>query len=168
MAQNATNLNVTNNADGAQIGGGTVARILKWLGADITFTGSGSFLHTFPAADATMANAAMASSNVTASRAKNTTYTNGNAAKSILVVATFRCAITLAAGVSTVQAKADTATPPTTAVSGIVGIQAGLLNEDNTFQISFVVPAGATQNYRIDTVETNGSATLGTWMEYLL
>src|SRR3990167_8165517 len=40
----------TNNADGGQVSLGTVARILKWLGADITITGSGTATYTFPAA----------------------------------------------------------------------------------------------------------------------
>lgn len=37
-----TGFTFTSNADGGQIAAGTASRILKWLGADITFTGSGS------------------------------------------------------------------------------------------------------------------------------
>jgi len=106
-------------------------------------------------------------SNVTASRALNTTY-SGNANKALLILATVRCAITLALGVATMQAKQDTSTPPTTIASGIVGIQAGLLNEDNSFQLMFAVPKGTNQKYRIDSVGTNGTVTLGNWFELQL
>ena len=100
--------------------------------------------------------------NQTASRALNTTYTNTGIG-SMLVQATFRAIITLAAGSSTVQGKSDDSTPPTTIATGLVGIQAGLLNEDNTFQITFIVSPGKT--YRIDSAVANGTATLGTWFE---
>ena len=101
--------------------------------------------------------------NITASRALNTTYINPSPDRSLLVMATVRCAITVAAGNAYVQGKVDTSTPPTTVASGIVGIQAGLLNEDNTFQICFVVSQG--MNYRIDSAVTNGTVILGTWFE---
>lgn len=56
MAKNpTTGLDITNNADGAQISGGTVARILKWIGAGITLTGSGTNVYTFPASTDTLA-----------------------------------------------------------------------------------------------------------------
>jgi hypothetical protein len=79
-----------------------------------------------------------------------------------------RCAISVAAGTAYVQAKADTSAPPTTIASGRIGIEAGLVNEDNTFQVFFVVPAGATQNYRLDSTAVNGTVTLASWFEYLL
>src|SRR4030067_298173 len=101
--------------------------------------------------------------NITASRALNTTYTNPSPDRSLLVMATVRCAITVAAGNAYVQGKVDTSTPPTTVASGIVGIHAGVLNEDNTFQICFVVSQG--MNYRIDSAVTNGTVILGTWFE---
>lgn len=106
--------------------------------------------------------AARLQTNVTASRAKNTTYTN-NSGGTMTVRATFRCVITLAAGTATVQGKSDSATPPVTIASGIVGIQAGLLNEDNSALVSFSVANLA--KYRIDTAETNGTVTLGAWFE---
>lgn len=101
-----------------------------------------------------------AQTNVTASRALNTTYT---AAAHLMVTATVRCAITLAAGNAYVQGKSDGATPPVTIASGIVGIETGLLGEDNTFQISFVVTSG--QTYRLDSAATNGTVVLGAWFE---
>lgn len=130
--------------------------------------GDSSDVYTNPADSATIANAAVTTVDATASRALDTTYTNSNAARSILVMATIRCVATLGAGNAYVQAKADTSAPPTTVVSGLVGIQSGLLNEDNTYQICFVVPAGTNQNYRIDSSVTNGTTTLHKWFEYTL
>jgi hypothetical protein len=54
MAQNSSNQDYQNNADGAQIAGGTVKRILKWLGANITLTGSGSNTYSFPVSSDTL------------------------------------------------------------------------------------------------------------------
>jgi hypothetical protein len=48
--QNSVNTDIQNNVDGLQISGGIVKRILKWLGADITLTGSGTNTYTFPTA----------------------------------------------------------------------------------------------------------------------
>ena len=102
---------------------------------------------------------------LTASRALNTTYTNTNQ-YSVLVLITLRCAITVAAGSAYAQAKSDSASPPTTLASGVVGIESGLLNEDNTFQLSFLAEAG--KNYRVDSTVANGTVTLGKWMEVAL
>ena len=55
MAKNsAVNLDITNNADGFDISGGTTARKLTATGADITLTGSGSNVYTFPTASDTL------------------------------------------------------------------------------------------------------------------
>lgn len=51
---NSANQDYQNNADGAQLGGGVVKRVLKWLGADITLTGSGSNTYTMPASTDTL------------------------------------------------------------------------------------------------------------------
>lgn len=99
---------------------------------------------------------------VSASRALNTTYTNtGNRSK--LVMATVRCVVTVAAGNAYVGAKSDSNTPPLTAASGIVGIQSGLLNEDNTYQVIFVVAPG--MYYQLNDFATNGTVNLGSWFE---
>lgn len=56
MAKNsAVNLDITNNADGYDISGGTTARKLTITGADMTLTGSGSAVHTFPSTTSTLA-----------------------------------------------------------------------------------------------------------------
>ena len=101
----------------------------------------------------------------TSIRALNTTYTN-LATTSLLVMATVRCAIALAGGTSTAQSKMDYSSPPTTIATGLVGIQAGLMSEDNTFQLVFAVNPGA--QYRIDTATANGTAVLGKWFELTL
>src|SRR5665811_2101535 len=53
--QNSNNLKVTNNADGYDVAGGTTARKLTVTGADITLTGSGSVVITFPSTTGTLA-----------------------------------------------------------------------------------------------------------------
>jgi hypothetical protein len=100
--------------------------------------------------------------NATASRALDTTYTNLSLSV-LLVQATVRCAVSVAGGNAYVQAKMDTATPPTVIASGKVGIEAGLLSEDNSFQVSFLVNPGGT--YILTTAATNGTVTLGNWFE---
>ena len=103
---------------------------------------------------------------VTASRALNTTYTNSDSVRTLHVTATVRCAISVAAGQAFVQGKADTSTPPTTEASGIVGIQAGLLSEDNSHEVNFYVLPG--NKYRIDSTAVTGTVTLGKWFEMLI
>lgn len=52
---NAVNLKITNNSDGYDVAGGTTsARKLTVTGADITLTGSGTNVYTFPAASDTL------------------------------------------------------------------------------------------------------------------
>ena len=77
-----------------------------------------------------------------------------------------RCAVTLAGGNAYVQAKMDTATPPTVIASGLIGIEAGLLGEDNSFQVSFLANPGGT--YILVSSATNGTVTLGAWFEMTL
>lgn len=55
MAQNSSNIKITNLADGFDQAGGTTARKLTVIGADITLTGSGTAVHTFPATTSTLA-----------------------------------------------------------------------------------------------------------------
>lgn len=55
MATNSSvNLKITNNADGYDVAGGTTARKLTVTGADMTLTGSGTNVYTFPAATDTL------------------------------------------------------------------------------------------------------------------
>ncbi len=100
-------------------------------------------------------------SDVSSSRAIDTVYRNPNFA--LLVMATFKCVVTVAGGNAYAQAKSDSLATPTTLASGKVGIETGLLNENNTFQLVFVVNPGA--NYKVATATTNGSVTLEQWIE---
>lgn len=52
--RNSSNQTYTNNADGYTLGGGTTERDLTVTGADITITGSGANVHTFPSATCTL------------------------------------------------------------------------------------------------------------------
>ena len=55
MANNTgANLDIIITADGVEIRGGDTARLLKWLGSDITITGSGAETYLFPAAGDTL------------------------------------------------------------------------------------------------------------------
>ena len=119
----------------------------------------------FPTSSGTLALTHKNIVNATASRALATTYANGGTS-ALLCMVSVRCAITLAAGSAWVQAVADNAGPPTAIASGIIGIQNGLLSEDNSFLCMFVV--GTSLNYRVDTINSNGSTTLGSWFEVQL
>lgn len=101
--------------------------------------------------------------NQTALRNLDVTYTNTDLTRTLEVAVTVRCAITVAGGNAYVQGFSDDATPPVTAASGIVGIQAGLLNEDNSLQLVFKVYPG--KKYIITTSATNGTVTKGGWFE---
>ena len=127
---------------------------------DVTATGNSTYY--FSNSSGFLAFAHKGINNVTASRALATTYASGGTS-SLLCMVTVRCAITLVNGSAWVQAKADTSSPPTTVASGIVGIQNGLLNEDNSYICVFAV--GTSLNYRVDTTNANGTTTLGNWFE---
>lgn len=53
--KNSVNLEITKNADGFSIGGGTTKRTATVTGGDIIFTGSGSAVITFPSSSVTLA-----------------------------------------------------------------------------------------------------------------
>lgn len=53
--QNSVNLDITNNADGFDVSGGTTVRKLTVSGADVTITGSGTATMTFPSTSTTLA-----------------------------------------------------------------------------------------------------------------
>lgn len=101
--------------------------------------------------------------NQTASRNLDVTYTNTDSTRTLEVAATVRCAITLGGGNAYAQGFSDDATPPVTAASGIVGIQTGLLSENNSFQLVFKVAPG--KKYIITSSATNGTVTKGNWFE---
>jgi len=49
-------------------------------------------------------------------------------------------------------------TPPVTVASGIVGIQIGLIGEDNSFEVGFYVRPG--NKYRIGSTAVNDTVTI--------
>lgn len=99
-------------------------------------------------------------------RGKNTTYTNSNNNRSLVVYVIIRCQITSAGGKATAQMKADTSSPPTTPITGEFGIQSGILNEDNSIAMAIIIGPGL--NYRLDTIETNGTLSVVSWFETFL
>ena len=101
----------------------------------------------------------------TASRSLNTAFQN-TTGRPLMIQATARCNITLGAGTAFMQGKSDATATPAVIASGIVGIQAGLIGEDNTFQISFVVAPAAF--YQISSTAVNGGVVLGEWFEIIL
>lgn len=57
--KNSVNLEITKNADGFSIGGGTTKRTVTVTGGNVTMTGSGSAVITFPTSTATLATLAL-------------------------------------------------------------------------------------------------------------
>lgn len=142
-----------------------------YLGNGILLTGASdgtSYFSDRPfKLDETQSNYTRRWTNITASRALNTTYTNSDPTRTLQIKVGVRCQITLATGIAYAQSKSDTATPPVTISSPIVGIQAGLAGEDNNFEIvSDVEPS---KKYRVDsTTDANGTVTLDSWFEMYL
>lgn len=73
--QNSNNTKITNLADGFNQAGGTTARKLTVTGADITLTGSGTAVHTFPSTTSTLARIDAANTFVGASTATSWVFT---------------------------------------------------------------------------------------------
>lgn len=102
---------------------------------------------------------------LTASRLLNTTYTNFDQTRSLMVIVSCICANGAVAG-QTVRftVKADTAVPPVTPVSPEVGLFAGLASESNIFATVGIVAPGF--NYRVDSTTSGASVvTLDKWFE---
>lgn len=55
VKNNAINLEVSNNADGFEVGGGSIKRVLGVTGGNVTITGGGAYTYTFPSASGTLA-----------------------------------------------------------------------------------------------------------------
>jgi hypothetical protein len=134
------------------------------LNLDIALGGGNKYY--FPAlSTCTLASTNKSYTSQAGSRLLNTVYANTSTATSLMVMATVRCAISATTGTAYVQALADTSSPPTTSASGIVGIQAGLNGEDNTYQLCFVV--GTNTNYIVTSTNSSGTTTLGSWYELI-
>ena len=103
---------------------------------NISIVAGGSNSYLFPAlTTCTLASSNKVQTSQVDNRAFNGTYSNLSTSSCLMVMATGRCVITLAGGNAYMQAKVDTANPPTVTATGLIGIQTGLLNEDNSFQI---------------------------------
>jgi len=106
--------------------------------------------------------------NQTASRALGGVVTNNSSVRSMLVIVSARCSTGAGAGSATIQAFADTISPPVTAQSGIIGLNANpVLGEDNTFQISFIVHP--LYKFMVTATTTGtGAVVLDAWFETFL
>lgn len=175
--QNSINLPVDVNADGFDISSGTTPRKLTVTGSDITMTGAGSNVDTFPSGlTSTLANAAFTISADLGPNGANTRsldtngtniYANPNSAKSIIIMASVRCAVSVLHGHAYVTGNTDTNANPTT-IYTIVGTEDGLAGQDVTVSVIFTVPAGTTYNYKIAALTSNGTCTLKYWFEIVL
>jgi len=103
----------------------------------------------------------------TAARAiDGTVYTN-TASSNLFITVSARCIIDTAADVANIQAFSDTAADPTTLATGKVGIEGGLLGQDISIQMVFIVRPY--YKYKVVTTISAGcSATLGKWFETIM
>jgi len=145
MTQNSSNQDYQNNADGAQLGGGVTKRILKWLGANITITGSGTNTYTMPSSTDTLVG-----------RASTDTLTNK----------TINASNNTITNVSNLSvARQDNTTNSTVGGSrietgwGVVAVttSSGSYNETVTFNSAFTAPPIVIITYGGDNI-TGGSA----------
>ncbi|MDD3813312.1 MAG: hypothetical protein PHZ02_01590 [Desulfocapsaceae bacterium] len=104
--------------------------------------------------------AILSNSNVTASKSLNTLYNNYNS-ESMEVFVTARVQISLGGGIGYFWGNASG-----NYASGKVGIESGLMSEDNTLQLVFIVPPNS--NYTVDSSQTNAVVTLEDWREVLI
>lgn len=99
----------------------------------------------------------------TATRALNTTYTNFDKTRSLMVFASIGCFGGAAGGFAGANLLTDTATPPVTIMSSI-GLSPGLINEVNEFELFGIIRPQF--NYRIGTTTTGtGALAIGRWIE---
>ncbi len=98
--------------------------------------------------------------NVTANRSLDITYTN-NFSKSIWIISTARVQISLTGGSGLFWGSVNGSQS-----SGKVGIESGLLNDDGTFQMSFIVCPAC--NYSINSSASNAIVTLWDVREVLI
>lgn len=165
--QSSVNLDITNNVDGFDVSGGTTKRKLTSTGGDVTLVSGGANTYRYPVVGScTLANASLTITDQTANRSIDETYVNPSDTQSILVMANLLFDTTGGGRSISVQAKGDTNSPPTTPLSGEVGVTDTTNDVIYALQICFVVPAGSTQRYRLERVLTAGVATLQSWFEY--
>ncbi len=98
-----------------------------------------------------------ATNNLTTSRALGGLYINSNN-KSLMIFATARVQVTVLSGTALFYGVTNSSQ-----ASGQVGIESGLLNEEVTQQLVFIVPSN--NNYSVNTSVSNGAVTLRDWRE---
>ena len=146
MAKNsAVNLDITNNADGVDITGGTTRRKLAWTGADITIAGTGTATHTFPSTTSTLARTDAAQTftgdQTFSGKINNVTITTPATGSTLTIAdgktATINSTLTLTGTDST------TMTFPTTSATLARTDAANTFTGIQTISTNLVLPAGA-------------------------
>ena len=133
--QNSNNTKITNNADGFDQAGGTTPRKLNVTGADITLTGSGTAVHTFPTTTSTLARTD-AAQNFTGVQTFNSTIELGHATDTTLS----RLA---AAEIAVEGVRIKTTTPKLVSADSYTTDTGTSLNMDNLDQFIVTAQAGA-------------------------
>jgi len=187
--QNSVNLDITNNADGFSIAGGSTSRTLGVSGADITLVGSGTATLTFPTTSTTIAGLGIAqiftqqqtfNAGITAAGATltgalnliNTLLINGAQGSNGQVLTSTGTGITWTtpsvSGGSSGVSSFNGLTGAVEGVSSINGATGAItnvarINEGNTFTVRQVMNAGlsaAAASYTLDIIETTDGAGL--------
>lgn len=86
--QNSANQQFTNNADGYSLAGGTTARTMTVVGADVTITGSGTATFTYPTTSDTLAGLGTAQTFTAAQTFSLATVMNGGATMNATTITT--------------------------------------------------------------------------------
>lgn len=171
MAQNNNNQDYTNNADGYTLGGGTTERKLIVTGADITLTGSGTNVYTFPSATSTLYGTATGS--ITSSQLA--TSLSDETGSGVAVFATSPALVTPALGAATGTSLVLTNTSATGLAVGANGVTNPTLAVDSSTATSAtgllvksaaatgglalsVTSSGAAENL---TINAKGTGTIG-------
>jgi hypothetical protein len=100
---------------------------------------------------------------MTLSRAFDTTYSNLDTTRSLMISVYGAFLMTALGGTAEIQAVADTNVLPITPISDNVGIVGGLNGQSNRIPLYAFVKPGF--NYRVDSSVLNGTATLLSWYE---
>ena len=133
--QNSNNTKITNNADGFDQAGGTTPRKLNVTGADITLTGSGTAVHTFPTTTSTLARTD-AAQNFTGVQTFNSTIELGHATDTTL-------SRTAAGEIAVEGVRIKTTTPKLVSAASYTTDTGTSLNMDNLDQFIVTAQAGA-------------------------
>ena len=140
--KNSINLSATTNADGFNIGGGTTERTLTVTGGDVTITGSGSAVITFPTTTSTLATIALTETltNKTLTSPVLTTPTLGTPASGTLTnctglpVAGIAASTSTALGVGSIELGHATDTTIARVSAGLISVEGVTVVDVSTAQ----------------------------------